>query len=248
MKKTALAAVATLGLMGQSLAADLPARMPVKAPPLVAPAYNWNGFYVGANVGYGWDVIRSDGFNSAGVFQGNTKHYANGVFGGGQIGYNWQFAPNWLLGIEADAEAADIKGSISSSNSKIDDFGTIRGRFGYVANNVLLYGTGGWAWSHSKSDRTVFCIGVCPGGPSQIASASGSQSGWAAGAGIEWGFLPNWTMKVEYLHLQFDDVVRDYNYVFLPVAFQHTISNHSVDTIRIGVNYLFSPGLVVARY
>ena len=176
------------------------------------------------------------------------------------------FAPNWLLGIEADAEASDIKGSnagcsatgCSSSNGKTDDFGTVRGRFGYVANNVLLYGTGGWAWSHSTTDRTVTCVvaggGTCPGGPSpspltgMIASASGSESGWAAGAGIEWGFLPNWTAKVEYLHLQFDNVGRDFSYAGFPTAFRHVNSNSGLDTVRVGVNYLFNTGPIVARY
>ncbi|HEY5126523.1 MAG TPA: outer membrane beta-barrel protein [Bradyrhizobium sp.] len=266
MKKIVLAAVAMVGFVGQSFAADLPARMPMKAAPMAPAAYNWNGFYLGANVGYGWDKISTDTFNSAGVFLENTKHDRSGVFGGGQIGYNWQFAPNWLLGIEADAEASDIKGSnagcsatgCSSSNGKTDDFGTVRGRFGYVANNVLLYGTGGWAWSHSTTDRTVTCVvaggGTCPGGPSpspltgMIASASGSESGWAAGAGIEWGFLPNWTAKVEYLHLQFDNVGRDFSYAGFPTAFRHVNSNSGLDTVRVGVNYLFNTGPIVARY
>jgi hypothetical protein len=109
-------------------------------------------------------------------------------------------APSWLIGIEADGEIANITGSFtgcsdtgcSTSNTKVDDFGTVRGRLGYVWNNVLLYGTGGWAWSHSETDRTIICVvaggGVCPGGPSpssltgRTASASGTQSGWVAGA------------------------------------------------------------------
>jgi outer membrane immunogenic protein len=266
MNKIVLTTFALLGLTDLSLAADLPARMPMKAAPIVAPAYNWNGFYLGANVGYGWDKLSSDSFNSAGVFLENTPANRRGVFGGGQIGYNWQFAPNWLLGIEADAEASDIKGTTAacsptgcaSSHGKTDDFGTVRGRLGYVANNVLLYGTGGWAWSHSTVDRTVTCVvaggGTCPGGPSpspltgMVANASGSQSGWVAGAGIEWGFMPNWTAKVEYLRLQFDNVGRDFSYAGFPTAFRHVSTNSSLDTVRVGVNYLFSPAAVVARY
>lgn len=256
MKKIILATGAIVAFMGQSLAADLPARMPVKAAPMVAPAYNWNGFYLGANVGYGWEKSNNDAFDNAGVFIQNTKGDAAGVFGGGQIGYNWQFAPNWLLGIEADAEASGIKGSslncsatgCASSNGKNDDFGTVRGRFGYVANNVLLYGTGGWAWSHGSVDRTITAAPNAPALVGLVANSSGSHSGWAAGAGIEWGFLPNWTVKVEYLHLQFDNIGRDFTYAGFPAAFRHVNSNVGLDTVRVGVNYLFNTGPIVARY
>jgi outer membrane immunogenic protein len=71
------------------------------------------------------------------------------------------------------------------------------------------------------------------------ASASGTQSGWTAGGGVEWGFLPNWTARVEYLHLQFDNVGRDYSYPGFPTAFRHFNSNHGLDVVRVGVNYLF---------
>lgn len=256
MKKIILATVATLGFMSQSSAADLAARMPVKAAPMVAPAYNWNGFYLGANVGYGWEKSNNDVFDNAGVFVQSTKGDTAGVFGGGQIGYNWQFAPNWLLGIEADAEASGIKGTnvfcsatgCSSSYGKTDDFGTVRGRFGYVANNVLLYGTGGWAWSHGSVDRTITVAPNAPALVGMVANSSGNHSGWAAGAGIEWGFLPNWTVKAEYQHLQFDNVGRDFNYPGFPGAFRHVNANVGIDTVRVGVNYLFNTGPVIARY
>jgi outer membrane immunogenic protein len=78
---------------------------------------------------------------------------------------------------------------------------------------------------------------VCRG-----AIASGNQSGWTAGGGIEWGFAPNWTAKVEYLHLQFDNVGRDFTYPGFPTAFRHISANNSTDTIRIGANYLFQFG------
>jgi outer membrane immunogenic protein len=191
-----------------------------------------------------------------------------GGFGGGQIGFNYMIAPSWLIGIEADGEIANITGSFtgcsdtgcSTSNTKVDDFGTVRGRLGYVWNNVLLYGTGGWAWSHSETDRTIICVvaggGVCPGGPSpssltgRTASASGTQSGWVAGAGIEWAFAPHWTVKVEYQHLQFDNVVREFTYPGFPNAFRHNVTDSGTDTVRVGFNYLFNFGghPVVARY
>jgi outer membrane immunogenic protein len=265
MRRIAVAAIAVVGMLGSSLAADL--STPAMAPPVpMIAAYNWNGFYLGAHVGYGREDNSTATYNNAGVFLESTKHSRDGIFGGGQIGYNWQFAPTWLLGVEADISASGIKGTAtgcsvtgcSSNVGKLDDFGTLRGRIGYVANNMLLYGTGGLAWSHSTSDRTVTCVvaggGICPGGPSpspltgRVASVSGSQTGWAAGAGIEWAFLPNWTAKVDYLHLQFDNVSRNYSYAGFPTAFRHMNTDSGLDTVRIGVNYLFNSGPVVARY
>jgi outer membrane immunogenic protein len=259
MKKIVLGAVSALLFTSSSFAADLA----YKAPPMAAPiatAYSWTGFYIGGHVGYGWGHITSDAFSAAGVFLDNTTNNPTGAFGGGQIGYNWQVSPNWLIGVEADGSVSDIHGTsvnctatgCGSGLTKTDDFGTVRGRIGYVVNNVLLYGTGGWAWSHSNTDRTITCVvgggGVCPGGPSpspltgRIASASGNQNGWTAGAGVEWQFAPRWTAKVEYQHLQFDNVTRDFNYAGFPAAFRHFASNSSTDTVRFGVNYLFNFG------
>jgi outer membrane immunogenic protein len=81
------------------------------------------------------------------------------------------------------------------------------------------------------------------------ASASGNQNGWTAGAGVEWQFAPHWTAKVEYQHLQFDSVSRDFNYAGFPTAFRHFASNSGTDTVRVGVNYLFNAGgPVLAKY
>jgi len=268
MKKVLLAAagVLLLGLSAPASAADLAARPYTKAPPMAAPIYNWTGFYIGGHVGYGWGHANSDSFSAAGVLLDSTTGNSNGVFGGGQIGYNWQFSPNWVFGIEADGSVSDIKGTTAACSAtgcasalgKTQDFGTVRGRIGYAINNVLLYGTGGWAWSESKTDRTITCVvaggGICPGGPSPspltgaVASASGfNTNGWAAGAGVEWMFAPNWTAKVEYQHLQFDNVSRDFNYPGFAGAFRHIETDSHIDTVRVGVNYIFG-GPMVARY
>jgi opacity protein-like surface antigen len=174
--------------------------------------------------------------------------------------------PSWLLGVEAEISGANITGTSSSciasgcasSILKIDELASVRGRLGFVWNNDwLIYGTGGWAFSHSSTDRAITCVvaggGICPGGPSPspltgiVASASGSQGGWAAGAGIERAlgpiisFLPGrWTVKFEYRHTQFDNVVRDFNYPGFPNAFRHDVTNSSSDSIQFGVNYLFN--------
>jgi outer membrane immunogenic protein len=250
------AAASAIAAAGSAFGADLgmPTKAPIMAP---VPTYNWNGFYIGGHVGYGWGHTSDNVFDPTGTLVNSVGFDSSGVFGGGQIGFNYMVTPNWVVGLEADISAADIRGSVSacaatgcsSANTKVDDFGTVRGRLGYAWNNVLFYGTGGWAWAHADATRQITCVvaggGVCPGGPSpsvltgQVSSTSGDESGWAAGAGIEWGFLPNWTARVEYLHLEFDGVGHDFTYS-IPAAFRHTVADTGVDTVRVGVNYLFN--------
>jgi outer membrane immunogenic protein len=257
MRKLFLAGAATVVLSTSAFAADL--GLPTKAPPMMpppAPVYNWNGFYIGGHLGWDWAEHHVDSFNyNTGAFADHIDFNSNGFFGGGQIGYNYVFAPNWLIGFEFDGSVASISTDVlgcsatgcSTSHNVTDDFGTGRGRLGYIVGSALFYGTGGWAWSESHSDRTIVCTGpACPGTSTvsplvgQTSSASGFQNGWSAGGGIEWGFAPGWSAKVEYLHLQFDNVTRDFFYN-PATADRHNISNNSSDSVRIGVNFHFSP-------
>jgi outer membrane immunogenic protein len=243
MKKILLGAVGlmALSLSAPATAADLAARPYVKAPPPPAPIYTWTGFYIGANLGGGWALNDYSGFStgtSGGVpfpptpfgsvsTGGIETRNLSGVLGGGQLGFNYEFAPHWVTGLEVDADAADINGSdincsftngvrgtCAHADQKIDGFGTVRGRLGYAFDNVLLYGTGGYAWAHSKGTSAAFCFGVtCPATSlatvvASPLSTSQMINGWAAGAGAEWRFLPNWTFRAEYLHLGFDGYQR----------------------------------------
>ena len=168
---------------------------------------------------------------------------------------------------EADIDAADITASTSACfigagpivtagcgtrDTKLNYFGTLRGRLGYAFNNLLLYGTGGWAWGDATATNQVTCLGPgCPGtslltptSPTPI-SIDVSPTGWAAGGGVEWGFLPNLTLRVEYLHLQFDGTKEDRSITgfVLPVTITtHIVSDTNVDIVRVGVNYLFNWG------
>ena len=243
-------------------------------PPPVVPAYNWTGLYIGGNLGGGW--ARADFANTATGTAGgvplptNTNSgtaTASGLIGGGQIGFNYEFPANWLLGIEADIDAANITGSASgcvataagvvgscATNSiRFQDFGTVRGRFGYAFNNVLLYGTGGWAYGERNTTSTVTCVGAgCPVGPSlpfvfNSPSVSTFLSGWTAGAGVEWGFLPNWTLRAEYLHLQFNGVGENFGFtgttIGVPIVSNvHNTTNNGIDVARVGVSYLLNWG------
>jgi outer membrane immunogenic protein len=246
-------------LIGVAGARDLPGAEPVYRTYVntPVPAYNWSGFYIGAHAGYGWQFLDVKTFDSTGVVANTINPDQRGWLGGGQVGYNWMVFDKMLVGIEADFAGAEISGTSANcasqvcalSNSNFNPVATVRGRLGYAWNTVLFYGTAGWAWSRSETTRTITCVvdggGTCPGGPSpsaltgQTLTVSGTQSGWAAGAGIEWGFHPSWSARAEFLHLEFDDVPRDFTYPGFPAASRHIVSSYSTNLIRFGVNYLF---------
>src|SRR6267154_5941655 len=116
MTKLMAATIALAAFAVPALAADLPVRQ--YAPPLVAQplGYNWNGFYIGAHLGGAWasrDFTQT--IAGAALVEAGTNK-PSGIMGGGQIGYNWQFAPNWLLGVEADVSGADLTHSVSTTS------------------------------------------------------------------------------------------------------------------------------------
>ena len=123
---------------------------------IVPPVYNWSGFYVGANVGGAWDNGTTTNTALSGTFVSSGAAKNSGVIGGGQIGYNYMLSPNFLIGIEADLEGTSLNGSVLSTDgsnqhaTKLDEFGTVRGRTGITANNWLFYSTGGYAWSEGS--------------------------------------------------------------------------------------------------
>lgn len=264
----ATASLLSLAAVGAASAAD----MAVKARPMVAPAavYSWTGWYAGVNGGWAFDTTSTGSLTAftplfaAAVATGGTPSFLGtkheGGFGGGQVGYNWQMS-NWLLGVEADIQGADIgrtstviypggggiNPSVSTGRDHIDWFGTFRGRAGVTAGPALFYATGGLAYGGVKTNITnVFAppvTGNFAGGDSS------TRVGWAAGAGVEWGFAPNWTVRGEYLHV---DLGRSSVTMFDPVNFPTSSAtyrfNHVADTVRVGVNYRFGPTAVVARY
>jgi len=161
-------------------AADLYGRAPAFA---AAPfnGYNWNGFYVGANLGYQWGSVTNWGGGSP-----------SGITGGGQIGYNWQVHPNWVLGLEADIQGSAANDTFAAYKFSNPWFGTVRGRAGYAMNNVMIYLTGGLAYG---------------GGRVEFAGMTESQThlGWTLGGGVEVGLTPNWSAKAEYLYVRLED-------------------------------------------
>jgi outer membrane immunogenic protein len=206
------AALIGLGVATAASAADLPR----KAPAYVAPVgYNWTGFYLGVNAGYGW--TSSD-------FGGD----ANGFVGGGQIGYNWQaLGSPFVFGIEADIQGADIDSSTPvgavTVTGKANAFGTVRGRIGYAWDRFMLYGTGGWAYTRTQISAT---------GPGGSVSNSDWSSGYALGGGLEWAAWDRWSVKAEYLYVHSGDV----NVTLAGVPYG---GDYNINVVRAGLNYRF---------
>lgn len=227
MKKIFLASACLLALTGAASAADLAARPYTKAPVAVASVYNWTGFYLGIVGGGAWEAA-----------SGDPK--MKGGFVGGTAGYNWQTG-NVVFGIEADGSWADVSASLTApvlgtpvtTSSKTDALGTVRGRIGWAVNNVLFYGTGGYAWIDNKI--SVSALGV-------TLSDSKWHSGWTVGAGVEAFFAPQWSVKGEYLYRSLGSQTY-FGGIGAPVA-TGTINFH---TVQVGVNYHFN-GPVVAKY
>ncbi len=249
MKKI-LSAVAllTLGLAVPAAAADLPARTYTKAPPIVAPVYNWGGFYIGVNGGGASSHKCWDFTDPAGVFiVSEGCHDATGGLVGGQVGYRWQMS-NFVFGVEAQGDWANLRGSNVSlafpaftNISRIDGIGLFTGQVGWAWNNVLLYVKGGAA---VVADR--FSVNTTVGNVLAATTPDDTRWGGTVGAGVEFGFAPNWSVAAEYNHLFMQDRLYRFTDTF-GFFFGTDRIRQDVDMGTLRVNYHFG-GPVVAKY
>ncbi len=236
MKKLFLGSAALLLLAGAASAADLPVKaMPVKAPPVVM--YDWNGFYVGGYFGdsIGESKTHTDPPGVAGTHSGVNRFNDKGLTFGLTAGYNWQFDPRWLVGIEGDIGWLDIDRTNIEWNDlplvglKTTWYGTLRGRFGYVTGPSLLYVTGGGAWVHLTDT-------FGGGGGSPAITNSSTPTGWTVGAGIETKLSRAWTAKTEYLFVDAGNANFASNPYVLAASVPTTV-DHSFHVIKTGLNY-----------
>jgi outer membrane immunogenic protein len=259
---SSLVLAAALVRASGTLAADMPAPFYKAPPPLTA--WSWTGFYVGGNVGYGIshdptaDSLSVTAPGGSAVFSAETfSHSGSGASGGGQLGYNWQFAPHWVVGLEVDGQAsgqqdrACVFGCIvpmilqvsGADEQKLDWFGTARARIGFAQEGWLLYATGGAAWGRVDDTLSV-SLGNGPMGNVTTASFSHDKVGWAAGAGIETHLWGGWTAKLEYLHVDLGGYSNTLGAMNTPVfgAGVFTMSSSSGfqdNIVRAGLNYKF---------
>jgi outer membrane immunogenic protein len=289
MNKILQRTVASVALMASPvMAADIAVKAP---PPAPAPVYNWTGWYAGVNLGASFGHVKTD-FNTQPItvstsfggvpipgFAGSNILYPSGFIGGGQIGYNWQVSPIWVVGLEADIQGALEKESATLTNAfsspvlipptgptvpvtgaavtnyaaKIEWFGTVRGRLGYVWGNgeVLTYVTGGLAYGKVDLEGTSTASGtvVDPTGLFSITHAFGHSqlnTGWVVGFGTEGKLLiPGWTYKIESLYMDLgtlDDTDRPPTCLVPCTASGGQIITHTHFTdgiLRAGLNYKF---------
>jgi outer membrane immunogenic protein len=260
------AAIAALIAAGPALAADLP----LKAPPPVVAAWNWSGFYIGGHGGYGWGHDSFTNLNDP-FFGGKFPSFVStgfdpkGYLGGLHAGANWQTGAI-VAGLEADVSVTNIKGSSSSTQTLVgpggfgsagaaansgafDLLGSGRARLGYlVTPDVLLYGTGGLAWTRFVQNTGQTLVNINPFAPvaaGQVLATSTPtwQFGWVAGLGAEARlFNTNWLARLEYLHYDFG------NSPGIFVGFtgfgagvtNNTMSRHlTADVVRAGFGYKF---------
>lgn len=214
--------------VGAAGAADLAVKAPVyKAPPPPVILSDWAGFYIGAHGGGGWSdtKLTPAAVNVGGVAMPNVGGLTfpakpSGGLGGGHVGYNWQWG-QVVAGLEGDFDGADIKGTETTGTVavKTDELASIRGRLGYsFLPNLLGYGTGGVGWAHTKLNFVN--AGV---------NESLWQTGWVAGAGLEYKFYGNWIARAEYLHYGFDS----------GSTTSFTKVKDQLDVVRGGVSYKF---------
>jgi outer membrane immunogenic protein len=258
MKSTLLASVsiAALFIVNGANAADLA----VKARPMVAaaPVYSWTGCYVGVHAGWGWgrnhaNQTGTSFSNSVGAFSSSSRIDTSGALFGGQVGCNYQFSGNWVAGIQFDAAGTDINGHGHDQwdpTDKRDEFGvksdwlaSVTGRVGYTIydNQGMLYVKGGGAWVHNKWDLSQTDLTWSSFFPSE------TKAGWTVGVGAEWKFTQNWSGFVEYNYYTFGGNKVLATGVNDPLAVL-TSGKQDLSTVKVGVNYSFTQGPLVARY
>jgi outer membrane immunogenic protein len=236
MKCGLLAGAALAILINAALAADL--ETPVNASPIIAapvPAtYDWTGFYVGGNYGTviaQWRVHTSAANGHLGEVEVNDASLTAGA----QAGYNWQFHPNWLVGLEGDIGYSRTSRTFKDWHddtivgAKMTWYGTMRVRAGYVTGPSLFYATGGAAFVDIH-DR----FGAIPASDTRV------KTGWAVGGGIETKLSRNWSTTTEYLYVDAGSTT----FASLPLGTlaDQTTVDHRFHILKTGVNYRFGGG------
>jgi|HubBroStandDraft_6_1064221.scaffolds.fasta_scaffold403508_2 outer membrane immunogenic protein len=259
MRRSAIASVLAIGLYIGLGTVAFAAKPHKPLPPPPPPAWSWTGFYVGANVGYGWGSsnVNESFFNATtGAFVGSDSGtvHPNGVIGGGQAGYNWQNG-NWVWGLEADIQASGQQGTVTlvcpvcsasgnpvvtSLTEKLEWFGTVRPRLGWtVTPETMIYATGGLAYGELNDSGTI-SDSVATGG----FDLSKTSVGWSAGGGVEGHLTGNWTWKVEYLFLTLEEPSGSALTAITPPGLRQPPGSTTTfdpiftdNIVRVGVNY-----------
>lgn len=228
MKLLRLLSAATILASGVAAAqaADLTYE-PAPVVPAAAPVGNWTGFYVGGSVGYAWGKTDQKDGDFGLITENSGDIKPDGFIAGLQLGGDYQFPSNIVIGALVDIYYSDAKDTFNyfdeyTTESKIRYFGTGRVRAGYAIDKFLPYVTGGFAWANNEINDSVY------------GSDSQTHFGWTAGLGVEYAFTQNWTLKAEYLYTDFGSKT----YTFPDDNGAYDVGLKS-QTATVGVNYRF---------
>jgi len=236
----------TIGTLNiPAMAADMRRSFP--ATPMVPGDYDWTGFYLGAHVGDARSATGGSMVNAAsGAASGVPYPSPPDWYGGIQVGYDYMLPSRFVLGVEADVSSGgskivnltDVSGT-SANELRVFDSESVRGRLGYAFDNVLLYGTGGWAWSSDQFIRTQLT------GTLNLATAGTDEakniylSGWTAGGGVAVALAQNWNVFAEYRYTDYGTTT-----VTLPFSQLSTTTTTKMSVVDVGVNSKFNWGAV----
>jgi outer membrane immunogenic protein len=257
MKKLIVAASILASSAAGASAADLGAQP--RMSPMIAATYDWSGFYWGGNGGWGssrncWDIVTSAGT----LVTAEGCHNATGGVAGGQLGFRMQ-SYGWVFGVEAQGDWAGLRGSKVSNafflvpgditnRSRLDAFGLFTGQVGYAWGSTLLYVKGGAAVTAARYNDILTATGLV------AATASDTRAGGTVGAGLEYGFIPGWSVAVEYDHLFMGSrnlslsslgIIPGLPPGGVPVVTDRI--RQDVDLVTVRVNYTFG-GPAIAKY
>jgi outer membrane immunogenic protein len=251
---SAAATICAVFSIGAASAADMAPRYTKAPPPAPMVVYNWTGCYIGGNIGGGWarqNQVRIDQIGVGPAFADYGTETDSAFIGGGQVGCDYQFAGNWVVGAQGQFDWGNIRGShilpafpTFTMYDKTSFIGTATARLGYLfAPQVLGYVKGGAAWAKSNDYL------LQPGG-ALSESANWSRTGWTVGGGLEWMFAPGWSVFAEYNYMDFG--TNSITFIapppLTPVG-EHVSIAEKVQTALVGVNYKFNwGGPVVAKY
>jgi opacity protein-like surface antigen len=283
--------VAAVAISAPALAADIAPYSVAKGP--IIGGFDWEGFYVGGHIGSATDsaTFTQDSVSwtsLVGGFPGgpptNTTVStgesgtlgATTVTGGMQVGYNWVLPGPFLVGLEADISGTGLSSTVLTSppgdpfavaswNDKLDVYGSVRARAGWLVDNWLFYGTAGFGWAYDKFTRSQLTAPLSINAPfvdtrtlqaGTFISHSHLRAGWVAGVGAEWAFARTWTLKLEYLHFDTESETINaghFSYLTPPIAGPPPVGPQTssssvtfsqggltIDTVRIGFNHTFN--------
>ena len=265
MKRDIISGLAvSLLVVAAPISAASAADMAVKAPPAPpAPVATWTGFYIGADIGGTW-FNNSATWNplpsslAFGAFPITGTDKGSGVLGGVYAGYNYQIAPTWVVGVEADWSGTSAKGNVTqpwilnpvgtplggsftTMSTKLDWLSSARGRVGVlVTPSVLAYATGGAAWGQFNYSASNSNGAVVPPYNAPV-SFNKTQTGFVVGGGLEWMATHNWLLRAEYLYYGFNSGpnVTGTSVNFPTFPSNYVWGRNNVNVARVGAAYKF---------